>query len=245
MANTHKYLTAICILFNSIGLIAQDQNITELWNGEPRIVETFEIGSPPSDAVILFDGSSLSKFSSPDSTKPTWIIKEDYLVINPVSKKGIITNQKFGSCQFHIEWRTPTHDQDSGQLKGNSGIYFMDRYEVQILDSWNNQTYFNGQAASIYKQHTPLVNASKKPGEWQVYDIVFTAPQFGESGSLIAPARFTVFHNGVLVQNNVALLGQTRFIGMPFYEKHEDKEPIFIQNHGDEVCFRNIWLREL
>jgi len=243
--NIHNIFIALTLILACTELIAQEQKITELWKKEPSKVLTNEIGTPPSDAVVLFDGTNLSNFSSPDRSEPTWIIEDGYMMVNVKSRKGILTKQKFGSCQLHIEWMTPIQDLDSGQLKGNSGIFFMDRYEVQILDSWENKTYSNGQASSIYKQHIPLVNASKKPGEWQVYDIVFTAPQFSDSGTLISPARFTIFHNGVLVQNNVSLLGQTRFVGMPYYEKHDIKEPLFIQNHGDEVSFRNIWVREL
>jgi len=240
-----NFFITLTLILACTELIAQEQKITELWKEEPSKVLTNKIGAPPSDAVVLFDGNNLSSFSSPDGSEPTWILEEDYMTVNVKSRKGLLTKQKFGSCQLHIEWMAPIQDLDSGQLKGNSGIFFMDRYEVQILDSWENKTYSNGQASSIYKQHIPLVNASKKPGEWQVYDIVFTAPQFSDSGSLISPARFTIFHNGVLVQNNVSLLGQTRFVGMPYYEKHDIKDPFFIQNHGDEVSFRNMWIREL
>ncbi|MFM7839694.1 MAG: DUF1080 domain-containing protein, partial [Chitinophagaceae bacterium] len=147
--------------------------------------------------------------------------------------------------QLHIEWRTPAEVKGEGQGRGNSGIFFMNRYELQVLDSYNNRTYSNGQAASIYKQLVPLVNASRGPGEWQVYDVIFIAPQFYEDGSLKTQARITVFHNGVLVQNNATLSGSTQYIGLANYEKHSNKEPLMLQDHGDPVSYRNIWIRPL
>jgi hypothetical protein len=146
---------------------------------------------------------------------------------------------------LHIEWRTPSEIVGEGQGRGNSGIFFMRRYELQVLDSYNNVTYSNGQAGSIYKQHIPLVNVSKKPGEWQTYDVVFTAPRFNSDSSLKSPARITVFHNGVLIQNNVEIKGGTEYIGDPVYRKHEEKLGIQLQDHGNPTAFRNIWIREL
>jgi len=153
--------------------------------------------------------------------------------------------QKFGNCQLHIEWRTPAKVEGEGQGRGNSGIFLMSRYELQVLDSYNNITYSNGQAGSIYKQHIPLVNASKKPGEWQTYDVIFIAPKFNDDGSVNSPARITVFHNGVLIQNNVEIKGSTAYIGKPVYTKHADKESLTLQDHGNPVSYRNIWVREL
>ena len=158
---------------------------------------------------------------------------------------AIKTRQKFGDCQLHIEWRTPSEVKGDGQGRGNSGIFLMSHYELQVLDSYNNRTYSNGQAGSIYKQLPPLVNASRKPGEWQVYDVVFTAPQFNKDSTLKSQARITVFHNGVLVQNNATIWGATQYIGIATNVKHGEKEPLVLQDHGDAVSYRNIWIREL
>ncbi len=158
---------------------------------------------------------------------------------------GILTKRGFGDCQLHVEFRTPAVIKGEGQGRGNSGIYFMSRYELQILDNHINKTYVNGQAGSIYKQLPPLVNACRPAGEWQTYDIIFTAPRFYEDGRLKTQATITVLHNGVLVQNNKTLWGSTEYIGSPVYKKHGEKEPIFLQDHGNPTAFRNIWIREL
>jgi hypothetical protein len=157
----------------------------------------------------------------------------------------IRTRRGFGDVQLHIEWRTPAEVSGEGQGRGNSGIFLMERYELQVLDSYENRTYANGQAGAIYKQHIPLVNASRRPGEWQSYDVVFTAPRFGADGTLLNPAYMTVFHNGVLIQNHVALRGPTRYIGEPSYEAHADRAALVLQDHGNPVSYRNIWLREI
>lgn len=151
----------------------------------------------------------------------------------------------FGDCQLHIEWRTPSVVKGEGQGRGNSGIFLMGRYELQVLDNYNNKTYSNGQVASIYKQLIPLANASRPPGEWQTYDVIFIAPKFNAEGRLQSQARITVIHNGVLVQNNASIWGGTEYIGIAEYKPHAAKEPIMIQDHGDLVSFRNIWIREL
>ncbi len=148
-------------------------------------------------------------------------------------------------CQLHIEWKTPAVVKGNGQGRGNSGIFLMSRYELQVLDSYNNPTYSNGQAGSMYKQHMPMVNVCRPPGQWQTYDILFTAPQFYQDGSLKSAARITVIQNGVLIQNNVELWGPMQFIGVPKYEKHAAKEPLMLQDHGNPVSYRNIWIREL
>ena len=158
---------------------------------------------------------------------------------------AIETKKAFGDVQLHLEWNAPVAEGKSGQGYSNSGVFFMGMYEVQILNSYENDTYSNGQASSVYKQHIPLVNASRAPGQWQSYDIIFMAPRFSEKGSLISPARITVLHNGVLVQNNVELLGPTTYIGASHYTPHPEKMPLALQDHGDPVQFRNIWIREL
>ncbi len=200
---------------------------------------------PPSDAIVLFDGSNLDSWiSSGNSGNAPWQV--DNGIVTVVTGSGFIkTKQAFADVQLHIEWMSPVAEGKEGQLYSNSGIFFMGRYEVQVLNSNANPTYANGQAASVYKQHIPLVNASKPAGTWQEYDIIFMAPKFSEKGTLVSPARITVFHNGVLVQNNVELLGPTLYIGVPHYEAHESKLPLELQDHGDPVQFRNIWIREL
>lgn len=240
----HLHLILIFLFLTNYSFAQKNPESTELWEPVPTKVEPGEFGQPPSDAIVLFDGKDLSNFISTDGTKALWNISNGSFTVN-TKAKSIKTKQKFGDCQLHIEWRAPIGDEDSGQGKGNSGVFLMERYEVQVLDSYENTTYSNGQAASLYKQYIPMVNASKKTGEWQYYDIVFIAPRFSESGNVISPAKITVFHNGILVHHNVSLIGSTEFIGMPRYKQHEAKEAIMLQNHTDLVSFRNIWIREL
>jgi hypothetical protein len=158
---------------------------------------------------------------------------------------SIVTRRGFGDIQLHIEWRAPAEIESEGQGRGNSGVYFMELYEIQVLDSYENSTYPNGQAGSIYKQHIPLVNASRGPGEWQTYDVIFTAPRFDADGTLVSPAYITAFHNGVLIQNHAELRGPTEWIGEPEYKAHADRAPILLQDHGNPVSYRNIWVREI
>lgn len=191
----------------------------------------------PSDATVLFDGKQLDAWVGGEA----WEIKDGYAITR---ERSIHTKQKFGDCQLHVEFATPSKIVGDGQGRGNSGIYLMGRYEVQVLDSWNNPTYFDGQCAALYKQSPPIVNASREPGEWQEYDIIFQAPRFDDQGQVTSPAIFTVLHNGVLVQNHVELDGKTLWDAKPFYEKHDPKEPIQLQFHGNETRFRNIWIRE-
>ncbi|WP_262246674.1 3-keto-disaccharide hydrolase [Parapedobacter soli] len=217
---------------------------TEVWEPEPRVVTTLP-DRAPSDAIVLFDGTSLNQWvSRKDGSSPAeWTVSDGALTV--VRGKGDIqTKQQFTDYQLHVEWRTPTEIVGESQGRGNSGIFMQGLYEVQVLDSYNNRTYSNGQAASLYKQRIPLVNATKAPGEWQTYDIIWTAPRFNADGILISKARVTVLHNGVLVQNNVELDGPTEYIGIPKYKAH-GAGPIILQDHGNPVSFRNIWIRPL
>jgi hypothetical protein len=202
-------------------------------------------GVPPSDAVVLFDGKNLSPWVALDGSPTKWVVKDGALECVPGS--GYVrTLQSFGDCQLHIEWAAPTPPQGSSQGRGNSGVFFgLDRYEIQVLDSSDNQTYADGSAASIYGQYPTLVNATRPPGQWQTYDIIWTAPRFDDEGTLRSKARMTAFHNGVLVQNNVELTGPTAWVGRPPYQAHPERLPIAMQDHGNPVRFRNIWVREL
>lgn len=201
----------------------------------------------PSDAVVLFDGTSLDAWRTADTTllKPArWSIGNGALEVAP-GTGGIMTRRRFGDVQLHVEWMTPTPAVGEGQERGNSGIFLMSRYEVQVLDSWHNPTYADGQAGSIYGQFPPRVNAVRPPGEWQNYDIIFHRPHFDTDGKLTVPARLTVFLNGVLIQEDQMLLGPTSNAVRTPYRAHADQLPILLQDHGVKVRFRNIWLREL
>jgi Domain of Unknown Function (DUF1080) len=204
---------------------------------EPAVVDPGPIGGPPSDAIVLFDGTDLSQWKNGDA----WVVENGYA--SP-RKGDVRTKASFGDCQLHIEWAAPQEVSGNGQGRGNSGIFLGDQYEVQVLDSYENKTYFDGQAAAIYKTAPPLVNACRKPGEWQTYDIIYAAPRFNEHGTVMKPGYLTVLHNGVLVQNHTELLGETLFDSPPVYHPH-GPAPIRLQFHGNPVRFRNIWLREL
>ena len=202
-------------------------------------------GKPPSDAVALFDGTDLSQWSAMDGTPTKWIMKDGYMEC--VKGSGYIrTLRNFGDCQLHVEWAAPTPPEGEGQGRGNSGVFLgFDRYEIQVLDSYHSKTYADGSAGSIYIQYPPLVNACREPGKWQTYDIVYTAPRFDDAGKLLSPARFTILHNGVLIQNNVELTGPTAWLERAPYQAHPEKQPIAFQDHGNPVRFRNVWVREL
>ncbi len=229
---------------------------TEVWEPVPAIVTPGpSCGMPPSDAIVLFDGKNLDQWvSAQDGSPARWTVADGILTVNKQSGSGNIqTRQRFKNYQLHLEWRVPENITGSGQARGNSGVFLASTgpgdagYELQILDSYENKTYVNGQAGSMYKQAIPLVNPARKPGEWQTYDVVWTAPTFAADGSLRTPAFVTVFFNGVLVENHFALQGETRYIGKPFY-KAFDGAPIKLQAHGDRsepISFRNIWVREL
>jgi hypothetical protein len=221
-----------------------DPKLTEVWKPVPPTVTPGSGSAPPSDAIVLFAGKDLSEWQQKTGGPAKWTVADDAFTVAKGSGT-LSTKRGFGDCQLHIEWRTPAKIEGEGQGRGNSGIFLQGRYEVQVLDSYNNVTYSNGQAASIYKQHIPLVNASRKPGEWQSYDIFFRAPRFAENGKVTTPGYLTVIHNGVLVQDHVELKGNTVYIGAPSYEKHSLKEPLELQDHGNPVSYRNIWIREL
>jgi hypothetical protein len=233
--------TFAALLTLSAFAIAATVSADEYLNGikwkEPAVVTPGTNGSAPSDAVVLFDGKDLSEWDNQN-----WIVKDGAMV----SAKGDIrSTKKFGDCQLHFEWSAPTPPKGSSQGRGNSGLFLMDTYEIQILDSYENKTYFDGQAGAIYKQTPPQRNATRPPGEWNIYDIIWTAPRFNEDGSLKSPAYITAIHNGVLILNHFELKGDTPFVRPPQYKKHADRLPLRLQDHGNPVRFRNIWVREI
>ncbi len=207
---------------------------------EPKIINP---GPPPSDAIVLFDGKDLSKWKGENGAEAKWEVKDGVATVNNTG--GIQTKQEFGDCQLHVEWASPAEVKGAGQDRGNSGVYLQGRYEIQVLDSYNNKTYFHGQAGGVYKQYAPLVNACRKPGEWQTYDIIFHAPRFNEAGKVEKPATMTVLHNGVLIQDHVEILGTTSHAGHPKYTAHPLKQSLALQDHHNPVKYRNIWIREL
>lgn len=218
--------------------------LTEQWWPVPPVVRA-PADAPPSDAIVLFDGKSLDAWEGAEKPGPAgWTVADGAMTMKR-DTGDIRTKAGFGDVQLHLEFRSPAEVKGRGQGRGNSGIFFMERYELQVLDSYENKTYVNGQLGSIYKQHPPLVNPARPPGVWQTYDVIFTAPRFKEDGSLQSPARITALLNGVLVLNNVELLGPTEYRGPPSYKAHPAKLPLKLQDHGDLVSYRNIWVREL
>ena len=204
-----------------------------------------QAGKPPSDAIVLFDGKDLLQWCSMDGTPTKWITGDGYMEC--VKGSGYVrTLQNFGDCQLHVEWATPMPGHGEGQGRGNSGVFFgLDRYEVQVLDSFEHKTYADGSAGAIYGQYPPLANVTRPPGQWQTYDIIYTAPRFAADGKLISPVRLTILHNGVLIQNNVQLAGPTGWLDRAPYHAHPEKQPLSLQDHGNPVRFRNIWVRDL
>lgn len=223
-----------------------EPELTEDWTPVEDSIETGAPGEAPSDAIVLFDGTDLSAWTSAEENQDeaSWSVEDGAVTVEP-GTGNIKTRQEFGDVQLHIEWRTPEEIDGEGQGRGNSGVFLQEMYEIQVLDSWQNETYSNGQAGSVYKQKAPDVNVSKAPGEWQSYDIIFEAPRFDEDDSLIKPAYVTVLHNGVLIHHRVEIEGPTEYIGLPKYESHPNKLPIVLQDHTNPVSFRNIWVREL
>jgi len=222
--------------------------MTEIWEPEVKVITPGKkVGEAPSDAIILFDGKNLDQWvSQKETSQPAaWkIVNKEYMEVVP-GTGAIQTKMAFGDCQLHIEWSAPDVVEDGGQMRGNSGVFFQNRYELQVLDSYNNRTYNNGQAGSIYKDHPPLVNAMNGPLEWNTYDVIYTAPRFKASGLIDAPARITVLHNGVLVQNNATINGLTLYIGLHNYPSPHGDDVISLQDHNSKAQFRNIWIRKL
>ena len=221
--------------------------MTEIWDPEiPVVTPGQTVTDAPSDAIVLFNGSNLAEeWVNEAGTEPKWTVAEGAVTV--ARGTGTIkTKRTFNDFQLHIEWRSPSEVVGESQGRGNSGVFLQGIYELQVLDNFNNRTYRNGQAGSLYKQHPPLVNACKAPGVWQVYDVVYIAPRFNANGTYFTPPTVTVFHNGVLVQNHVALRGPTEYIGIPeYFVKPHGAGPIILQDHGNPVSFRNIWIREL
>jgi len=255
MKRTVCLLSMAIIVSMNVRAQSGDPKLTEVWTPVPKIVTPGATNNDaPSDAVILFGGKNLDEWVSvKDPKNPAeWTVADGVITVNK-SKGNIQTKRAFTDYQLHIEWKIPANITGSGQARGNSGVFLAstgpgdEGYEMQVLDCYNNTTYVNGQTASIYKQSIPLANACKKPGEWQTYDIIWTAPRFNDDGTLKSPARVTALHNGVLVQNNYELKGVTKYIGSPEYKKH-GASPIKLQAHGDPsepISYRNIWVREL
>ncbi|MEX0680655.1 MAG: DUF1080 domain-containing protein [Balneolales bacterium] len=236
------------LLFVATTVYCQDPADTEVWEPKPKIVEPGNIHiEAPSDAIILFDGTSFEEWEiqnwdadGPEEIK--WTLEDDYMT--SWRRQDLKTHRKFTDVQLHVEWRVPEEIVNEGQRRGNSGIYLQGRYELQIMDGWENPTYSNGMAGSVYKQHIPLANPVKRPGEWQTFDIFYKAPVF-DDGNVEEPARITVLWNGILIQNNVEVYGTTRYIGEPEYEAH-GPAAIRLQGYAhSQVSFRNIWVREL
>jgi hypothetical protein len=232
----------ILLSFSGILAFAQDPALTEDWSHKPTVITPGCHRNPPSDAIVLFrKGKDISNWTG-NSGPAKWKTGFRKMTVNGTG--SITTKDKYGDCQLHVEFRTPAKVKGDGQGRGNSGVYIQSLYEVQVLDSYNNETYYNGQAGAIYKQSPPLVNDCRKPGKWQAYDIIFHAPKFAADGSLVKPATVTVLQNGVLVQDHFELKGPTVYAGYPKYEAHGDK-PLMLQDHGNPVSYRNIWIRKL
>ena len=201
-------------------------------------------GQAPADSVVLFDGSDLSKWKScKDGGEAKWKVENGYMQVEP-GTGNILTDEQFGDCQLHIEWASPSEVKGESQGRGNSGVFLMRKYEIQVLDCYENPTYADGLTGGIYGQYPPLVNACRKPGEWQTYDIVWIAPRF-DGEKLVSPARVTVILNGVVLHHDKELLGPTQHRKEPAYEAHPPVGPLELQDHGDLVRFRNIWYRPL
>lgn len=238
-------LLVLLVVATSAFAQIKDPKATEVWEPVPRKVTPGATNSqPPSDAIVLFSGSNLDEWAArKDQSSAKWNVANGIITVKPGSG-DIITKRKFGDMQLHIEWRSPLKIEGEGQGRGNSGVFIQERYEIQVLDSYESRTYSNGQAGALYKQSIPLVNATRPHDQWETYDIIYSAPVFNKDGIKVKSAYITVIHNGVLIQNHQEILGTTEYIGLPKNEAH-GKASIFLQDHGNTTSFRNIWLREL
>jgi Domain of Unknown Function (DUF1080) len=246
MLKKYFYILLIAIFFPACNSMPSSA-VTQIAEPkeEPKIIDPGDAARAPSDAIVLFDGKDLSNWSSVRDNGPArWDVIDGAMVVK-AGTGGIKSKHEFNDVQLHIEWATPAEVKGESQGRGNSGVFLQGVYEVQVLDSFNNKTYFHGQAGSIYKQYPPLVNASRKPGDWQSYDIIYHAPIFEDDGKVKSKATMTVLHNGVLIQDHAVIYGETTHEPVqPVYKKH-GKGPIMLQDHGNPVRFRNIWVREL
>lgn len=243
----NKVLTFI-FFFNCFAAFSQiteptDPKATEDWSNPPKIIQGASSSDAiPSDAIVLLSQDK-NQWVKKDGSPIDWTLEKGVLTVKP-GTGDIVTRSSFEDCHLHLEWRSPLVVKGEGQGRGNSGIFMQSRYEVQILDNYNNETYYNGQAGSIYKQHPPLANACAKTGDWNVYDIIYKAPVFDLFGNKMEAARITVIHNGIVIQNNTEIVGTTEYIGFPKNPTHGGA-PFILQDHGDLVSFRNIWVRRL
>jgi hypothetical protein len=228
-----RHCTSSALLCASVSLGAADATR----ESEPPVIDP---GPPPSDAIVLFDGKDLSQWRTQSGGEPKWKLGDGF--VETTRTGGIFTKEEFGACQLHVEWAAPAEVKDEGQGRGNSGVYLQGRYEIQVLDSYNNKTYPNGQAGAYYGHAAPLVNACRKPGEWQAYDIIFHPPKQMEDGQ-VQPGSFTVLHNSVLIQDHVPVQPQTT-TAAPL-KGVVAKGPLYLQDHGNPVRYRNIWIRKL
>jgi hypothetical protein len=255
LSNVSMIAVVMCVCLGAVGTAQrtrqdpglQQWGIHDPSRPMPPVVDPGPAGPPapvPADAVVLFNGKDLSGWTTAKGAPAGWKVQDGYMEVVKGSG-GIRTKETFGDCQLHVEWATPSPAVGSDQDRGNSGVFLMDTYEVQVLDSYQNKTYADGMAGAIYGQFPPLVDASRKPAEWQAYDIVFHRPRFDASGALVSPARMTIFHNGILVHDNDELTGPTAWKARPPYKAHADRLPISLQDHSHPVRFRNIWIRAL
>lgn len=231
------FLVGLVLVGLAAALAGKEYKSGKVWP-EPPLLDPGPAGGPPADAIVLFDGRDLAQWEGGDK----WLIEDGAAIVRHAS---IRTRQPFGDCQLHVEWAAPAEVTGSGQGRGNSGVYLMGRYEIQVLDSYENATYPDGQCGALYKQRPPLVNACRPPGQWQTFDIIFQGPRFDQQGNLLRPGHVTVLHNGVLIHNHTQIEGSTAWDRPPAYEPHPEKLPLVLQNHGNPVKYRNIWIREL